>query len=87
MNQQLIFPEYLSFNKEKGALRLDVLQAGIQIPCFIPLAVLQKQSPLDDACEKTALITFEQERFYFEDLIEQALDEENFNSQGEIWLS
>lgn len=87
MNQQLIFPEQSSFDKEKGAVRLDVLQAGLQIPCYIPLALLYQQSNQLDANEKTALILFEQERFYFEDLIEQAIDEENFTSQGEIWLS
>ncbi len=87
MNQQLIFPELSTFDKEKDALRLDVLQAGLSIPCYIPVAALCRQNTLDEASEKTALLAFEQQRFYFEDLIEQAIGEEDFTSQGEIWLS
>lgn len=87
MNQQLIFPEQSSFDEEKGAVRLDVLQAGLQIPCYIPFTVLNRQNTQYELNQESALIIFEQERFYFEDLIEQAIEDEDFTAQGEIWLS
>ncbi len=87
MNQQIIFPAWGAGDEKRKALRLDVQQAGLLIPCYIPFSVLQEYSKEVIDEEQTANAVFQQQSLYFEDKLEAAIESEDFTSSGEIWIS
>lgn len=78
MNQQLIFNNDFSFSPAHQAIIFSCLVAGLKINCFIPLP--KAKTP------ETFLAEVLRNTFCWEDLAEQAIADELYNSAGEIWL-
>ncbi|MBV7300855.1 DUF1488 domain-containing protein [Enterovibrio paralichthyis] len=86
MNQNILFPDLQHWDAEKQAVGFLAQQAGALIPCFISLADLGKRAQQKLETEEAILKVFNQYRFDLEELAEEAIEEEDFNVLGEIWV-
>jgi hypothetical protein len=78
MNQQLIFNNDFAFDDARQAVSFSCLVSGLKVDCFIPL------SP--DQTAELFLQSVKADAFNWEDSAEQAIADDAFNQQGEIWL-
>lgn len=86
MNQNILFPDLQHWHAEKQAVCFQAQQAGALIPCFISIADLEKRALQKLETEQAILAVFNQYRFDLEELAEEAIEEEDFNVLGEIWV-
>ena len=86
MNQNILFPDLQKVDTEKRAVRFDAQQAGSLIACFISIADLEKRERVVLETEEAILAAFNGNRFDLEELAEEAIEEEDFNTCGEIWV-
>ncbi|WP_407331758.1 DUF1488 domain-containing protein [Enterovibrio sp. 27052020O] len=87
MNQSILFSDGQRVDADKQAVRFDAQQYGALIPCFVAIADLQKRHQDTLMTKKAILTVFSQHRFDYEDLAEEAIEAEDFNERGEIWVS
>ena len=78
MNQNLIFNNDFALAPDKDAVAFSCLVAGLKVNCYIPLPATVTaehflQQVINDA-------------FSWEDSAEQAIADDAFNVDGEIWL-
>lgn len=78
MNQQLIFNNDFRYNSAREAVQFSCLQAGLRIDCFI-------RCPVGQTGENW-LAQVKQQVFIWEDLAEQAVADQAFTAEGELWL-
>lgn len=78
MNQSLIFNNDFALAADEAAVTFSCLVAGLKVQCYIPLPASISppqflQQVINDA-------------FSWEDSAEQAIADDAFNADGEIWL-
>ncbi len=78
MNQQLIFNNDFYYDAGQQAVGFSCLVSGLKVGCFIPLPA--------DLMPESFLQQVKAEAFNWEDSAEQAIADDAFNEQGEIWL-
>ncbi|MGO2496902.1 MAG: DUF1488 domain-containing protein [Vibrio litoralis] len=85
MNQNILFSDRCEWDDKRQAVVFQAQQAGQLIDCIVSLGLLSK---LDDTkvSKENALAAFERVRFDFEDLAEEAIEDEKFSPTGEIIL-
>ncbi|WP_394245517.1 DUF1488 family protein [Vibrio astriarenae] len=86
MNQSILFPDIQTWDEEKQCVLFPAQQGGALIECAISKARLEMLSQQTCATEKQALALFCQFRFDIEELVEEEIEEENFDSQGRVAL-
>ncbi|MFM2588495.1 DUF1488 domain-containing protein [Vibrio sp. TBV020] len=84
MNQSILFPDIQSWDEEKKAVVFTAQQSGALIQCLISKDELAKISGQVIGNEQQALEVFSQYRFDLEELAEELIEEEEFNSEGNI---
>lgn len=84
MNQSILFPDIQSWDEDKQAVLFSAQQAGALIPCLVSKTELEKLSGQTVENEQQALEVFSQYRFDLEELAEELIEDEEFNSQG--WI-
>lgn len=84
MNQSILFPDIQSWDEDKQAVLFSAQQAGALIQCLVSKAELEKISTQTVSNEQQALEVFSAYRFDLEELAEELIEEEAFNSQG--WI-
>ncbi|MGF1717232.1 DUF1488 domain-containing protein [Photobacterium chitinilyticum] len=84
MNQDILFADIQLWDSQKQAVNFPAQQAGALITCWVSLSWLQKtiEQPLNE--ESDILATFAANRFDLEELAEVMIEEEEFNSDGDI---
>lgn len=84
MNQDILFADIQLWDSQKQAVNFPAQQAGALITCWVSLSWLQKkvEQPLNE--EADILATFAANRFDLEELAEVMIEEEEFNSVGDI---
>jgi len=84
MNQDILFADIQLWDSQKQAINFPAQQAGALITCWVSLSWLQKtiEQPLNE--ESDILATFAANRFDLEELAEVMIEEEEFNSDGDI---
>jgi len=84
MNQDILFADIQLWDNQKQAVNFPAQQAGALITCWVSLSWLQKkvEQPLNE--EADILATFVANRFDLEELAEVMIEEEEFNSVGDI---
>ncbi|CAM4451979.1 DUF1488 domain-containing protein [Vibrio agarivorans] len=87
MNQSILFPDIQTWDEKKQQVTFPVQQAGALIECAITKVRLEQLSQQTCDSELSTLEAFAQVRFDIEELIEEEIEEENFNSDGHIVLS
>ncbi|EEX95150.1 hypothetical protein VIOR3934_06064 [Vibrio orientalis CIP 102891 = ATCC 33934] len=84
MNQSILFPDIQSWDEEKQAVLFSAQQSGALIQCLVDKQELEKLSGQVIGNAQQALEVFSQYRFDLEELAEELIEEEEFNSQGNI---
>lgn len=87
MNQSILFPDIQSWDEEKQAIVFPAQQSGALIQCLVNTAELEKLSGQQVEGEQQALTVFSQYRFDLEELAEELIEDEEFNSKGEIEIT
>ncbi|MFD2179123.1 DUF1488 domain-containing protein [Veronia pacifica] len=87
MNQSILFPDLQSYVQDKHAVSFPAQLSGALIPCFVAVTWLEAKSGRDLTESDEILAAFQGLRFDLEDAAEQAIEDEMFNEQGEVWLS
>ncbi|MCG7499242.1 DUF1488 domain-containing protein [Vibrio sp. Of7-15] len=84
MNQNILFPDDQTWDVEREVICFPAQQAGSLIQCVVDKEWLEKVSGsvIDDSAQ--ALEAFSQCRFDAEDEAEALIEDESFNSSGEI---
>ncbi|WP_417707570.1 DUF1488 family protein [Rheinheimera aquimaris] len=77
MNQQIIFNNDFDYCPQKQAVRFTCLVSGLKVSCYIKV---------DTDHSAAALQQIKQDAFIWEDRVELAIDADEINSDGEIWL-
>jgi len=84
MNQSILFPDIQLWDEDQQAVLFSAQQAGALIQCLVSKAELESLSGQAVANEQQAIEVFSQYRFDLEELAEQLIENEEFNSQG--WI-
>lgn len=87
MNQSILFPDIQSWDEEKQTIVFPAQQSGALIQCLVNTAELEKLSGQQVEGEQQALTVFSQYRFDLEELAEELIEDEEFNSKGEIEIT
>ncbi|UJF19364.1 DUF1488 domain-containing protein [Vibrio sp. SS-MA-C1-2] len=89
MNQSILFSDDYRCLPNLKAINVTAHQGGYQIDCFVSFAWLfSTSSGIDhsESDESQILICFKALWFDIEEELENLIEDESFNSKGEIWL-
>ncbi|MDD1783985.1 DUF1488 domain-containing protein [Enterovibrio sp. ZSDZ35] len=87
MNQNILFPDLQSVDDTRQAVSFQAQQAGALISCFVLVSDLEKRAGSGLDSKEAILNAFNEYRFDYEELAEEAIEDEDFNEAGEIWVS
>ncbi|KXF81191.1 DUF1488 family protein [Enterovibrio coralii] len=87
MNQNILFPDLQTVDDARNAVSFQAQQAGALIPCFVLVSDLEKRSGSKLDSKEAILNAFNEYRFDYEEFAEEAIEDEDFNGDGEIWVS
>jgi hypothetical protein len=86
MNQSILFPNNETWNESLQQVEFPAQSMGALITCVVPLDVLERVSGITLHDSDSALEQFCQYRFDIEELAEEQIEDENFNSEGQVVL-
>ncbi|PMJ91948.1 DUF1488 domain-containing protein [Vibrio sp. 10N.261.55.A7] len=86
MNQSILFPDLQSWNDEKQHVEFAAQQFGALIECRVSKSYLESLAAVEIRTTEQALDVFSQFRFDIEEQIEERIEEEEFNSLGQVEL-
>lgn len=84
MNQDILFADIQLWDSEKQAVNFPAQQAGALITCWVSLAWLQQKTEQPLVDEADIIAAFSANRFDLEELAEEMIEDEDFNSNGDI---
>lgn len=84
MNQDILFADIQLWDSEKQAVNFPAQQAGALITCWVSLAWLQQKTEQPLVDEADIIAAFSANRFDLEELAEEMIEDEDFNSNGHI---
>ena len=87
MNQSILFPDIQSWDEEKQSVVFPAQQSGALIQCVVNTPELEKLSGQKIEDGQQALKVFSQYRFDLEELAEELIEDEEYNSNGEIEIT
>lgn len=87
MNQDIIFADIQSWDNDKQAVNFPAQQAGALISCWVSLQWLQQQTAQELTTESDILAVFSANRFDLEELAEELIEDEAFDSEGHILIA
>ena len=87
MNQSILFSDVQTWDEPLQAIRFPAQQSGALIECLIRVVELEKLAGIRIETQQQALDVFGDNRFEIEELAEELIEEEEFNSQGEIEIT
>ncbi|WP_047049368.1 DUF1488 domain-containing protein [Vibrio mexicanus] len=82
MNQSILFPDMQSWDEGKQAVMFPAQQSGALIECVVGVDKLAELVGHSVEGKEAALNAFEQCRFDLEELAEELIEDEMFNSNG-----
>lgn len=86
MNQSILFPDQQEYCDTLKAVGFPAQQNGALIQCWTTLAWLEKFAGRDLSQEADMLTVFADARFDIEELAEEAIEDEQFDSNGHVWI-
>lgn len=86
MNQSILFDDELQWNESEQSVGFTAQCMGAQIQCAAPKALLEQLTGLLIDDQSAAFRAFELCRFDVEELAEEQIEEEEYDSQGRIVL-
>ncbi|NVD05895.1 DUF1488 domain-containing protein [Vibrio sp. JPW-9-11-11] len=84
MNQSILFPDIQAWQAESQVISFPAQQSGALIECIVSKRALEKLSGQTVSDEQQALAVFAQYRFDLEELAEGLIEDEEYNSLGQI---
>ena len=87
MNQAIIFPDEQRWSEELQAIVFPAQVSGLLIECLVKGDALSRLSGKNIDSPEQALTCFEELRFDLEELAEQAIEAEEYDSSGRIQIS
>ncbi|MCE0556565.1 MULTISPECIES: DUF1488 domain-containing protein [unclassified Motilimonas] len=87
MNQSIQFPDQQQWHQAKGMVVFPALNGGQLIQCHVSLNFLTQHGELADSSSASVLALFEQLRFDLEELAEEKIANEDFDTNGDINLT
>ncbi|CCN73824.1 DUF1488 domain-containing protein [Vibrio nigripulchritudo] len=87
MNQSILFPDMQTWDEENQVIRFPAQQSGMLIECLVSLEMIQEISKEEIKEEQQALSLFSQYRFEIEELAESLIEDEDYDSNGNIVVS
>ncbi|MFT6345282.1 MAG: hypothetical protein ACJAWQ_002365 [Paraglaciecola sp.] len=76
MNQAVQVLDGFTYVSAKEAIKVDIMYSGQMLACYINGLSKEKLTDM-----------YKNKQFEIEDIIEQELEQDKLNSDGEIWLS
>ncbi|USD65338.1 DUF1488 domain-containing protein [Vibrio sp. SCSIO 43136] len=86
MNQSILFPDIQQWDEQSAQITFPAQQSGALIECVISKAKLEQLSGQSIQGEAQALQVFSELRFDLEELAEEYIEDEEFNSEGQAEL-
>ncbi|MGF1722777.1 DUF1488 domain-containing protein [Vibrio kyushuensis] len=84
MNQSILFPDIQDWNEEKKVISFSAQQSGALIECSISVSQLERLSDKKIVSTQLALEIFKEYRFDIEELAEELIEQEEFDTSGSI---
>lgn len=86
MNQSILFPDLQTWDDNTESIHFPAQQSGALIECVISSIELGRLSNLTIEGEEHALKVFKSMRFDIEELVEDLIEAEEYDSSGAITL-
>ncbi|MDG3086721.1 DUF1488 domain-containing protein [Vibrio hannami] len=84
MNQSILFPDIQEWKEESQVVIFPAQQSGALIECLVSKPKLAELSGRDIVSGEDALSAFTDLRFDLEEIAEELIEDEMFNSSGQI---
>ncbi|MEL7292674.1 MAG: DUF1488 domain-containing protein [Pseudomonadota bacterium] len=84
MNQSILFPDMQTWHAEAQVMSFPAQQSGALIECIVSKQALENLSGQSIVDQQQALAVFAQCRFDLEELAEGLIEDEQYNSSGQI---
>ena len=86
MNQSILFPDIQDWDEESQSIVFPAQQSGALIACVVSIEELSRLSGKDIEEGKQALAVFSELRFDIEELAEELIEEEEYDSSNRIQI-
>ncbi|MCG9641925.1 DUF1488 domain-containing protein [Vibrio sp. Isolate34] len=86
MNQSILFPDIQDWDEESQSIVFPAQQSGALIACVVSIEELSRLSGKDVEEGKQALAVFSELRFDIEELAEELIEEEEYDSSNRIQI-
>ncbi|CDS93757.1 DUF1488 domain-containing protein [Vibrio crassostreae] len=84
MNQSILFPDIQDWNEENQTITFPAQQSGALIECVMSIEELSRLAGRDIEEGDQALVIFSELRFDIEELAEELIEEEEYDSSNRI---
>ncbi|MEZ8880583.1 DUF1488 domain-containing protein [Vibrio lentus] len=86
MNQSILFPDIQNWDEEKQSIIFPAQQSGALIECVMSIEELSRLAGKDIEEGDQALVIFSELRFDIEELAEELIEEEEYDSSHRIQI-
>ena len=86
MNQSILFPDIQDWDEENQSIIFPAQQSGALIECVMSIEELSRLAGKDIEEGDQALVIFSELRFDIEDLAEELIEEEEYDSSNRIQI-
>ncbi len=86
MNQSILFPDIQDWDEESQSIVFPAQQSGALIECVVSTEELSRLSDKEIEGGEQALATFAELRFDIEEIAEELIEEEEYDSSNRIQI-
>ena len=86
MNQSILFPDIQDWDEENQSITFPAQQSGALIECVMSIEELSRLAGKDIEEGDQALVIFSELRFDIEELAEELIEEEEYDSSHRIQI-
>ncbi len=86
MNQSILFPDIQDWDEENQSITFPAQQSGVLIECVMSIEELSRLAGKDIEEGDQALVIFSELRFDIEELAEELIEEEEYDSSNRIQI-
>ncbi|MEZ9301139.1 DUF1488 domain-containing protein [Vibrio splendidus] len=86
MNQSILFPDIQDWDEENQSIIFSAQQSGALIECVMSIEELSRLAGKDIEEGDQALVIFSELRFDIEELAEELIEEEEYDSSNRIQI-
>lgn len=87
MNQAILFPDRQEWNDASQSILFPALFGGTLIQCLVSVDYLERLSAIKSIDKESGIEVFLQYRFDIEEIAEDLIENEQFDSFGQVIIS